>query len=398
MKFLMITPFFLACFILSAQEKPFSLKGEIKGKYAGYMYLSYSNADEKYITDSALVNDGRFAFEGKLSAPSMASLFTDRRSRLANDPNRVSLFIEPATMNITLTYNQFGDANLTGSKTQAEMDLLKKARASVESRLAPMRKAYDSANSIYIDAMKSKKDESTLEALKEKATLAKDAMEPFYEKIRLLDMEYVDKHPDSYITASILRYRISGMPLKKGEEYYNKMSPAVQQSANGKGIKKDLDGLRMGSPGSTAFVFASKELRGDQLSLADLKGKYVLVDFWASWCVPCRKGNPHLKELYSQYKSKGFEIVGVSDDDSKPDAWKTAVDKDGIGIWKHVLRGLKFENGTFDRTNSISDNFGIHTLPTQILIDPKGIIIGRYGGGGEEHDALDIKLKEVFGN
>ena len=398
MKFLMITLFFLTAIALTAQEMPFTLKGEMEGKYEGFIYLAYPSADEKYLTDSALVENGRFAFKGNLSAPAMATLLIDRKSRLANDPNRVSFFIEQAAMKITLAYNQFADAKLTGSKTQVEMDMLKKAKSAIETELKPLREVYDKANNIYIEAIKAKKDEATLEALKEKATQAKDDMDPFFEKLGQIDMEFIDKHPNSYVTAYLLRYRISGMPLKKGEEYYNKMSPVLQQSIYGKAIKKDLDGLRMGSPGSKAFVFASKELRGDHLSLADLKGKYVLVDFWASWCVPCRKGNPHLKELYSKYKDKGFEIVGISDDDRNPDAWKKAVDKDGIDIWKHVLRGLKYENGVFDRTNDINENFGIHTLPTQILIDPKGMIIGRYGGGGERHDELDIKLKEVFGS
>jgi thiol-disulfide isomerase/thioredoxin len=136
------------------------------------------------------------------------------------------------------------------------------------------------------------------------------------------------------------------------------------------------------------------------LKLTDFRGKYVLVDFWASWCVPCRAGNPHLLSLYAKYKDKGFEIIGVSDDDSNHEAWKKAVEKDGIGVWKHVLRGLKRDPNSeygFDKSASISDRYGISSLPTKILIDPAGVIIGRYGGGGEDDAAMDKKLAEVFG-
>jgi glutathione peroxidase-family protein len=112
--------------------------------------------------------------------------------------------------------------------------------------------------------------------------------------------------------------------------------------------------------------------------------------------VPCRKGNPHLKDLYHKYKSKGFEIIGISDDDNKPEAWKKAVEKDGIGIWKLVLRGLKRTQNGYDDSGDISHNYGIHTLPTKILIDPKGMIVGRYGGGGEDDNAMDKKLEEIF--
>lgn len=122
----------------------------------------------------------------------------------------------------------------------------------------------------------------------------------------------------------------------------------------------------------------------------------MLVDFWASWCVPCRKGNPHLKELYSQYKAKGFEVIGISDDDRDHDAWKKAVAKDGLP-WQHVLRGLKYDAVKgFDKTNDISELFGIHSLPTQVLIDPSGKIIARYGEGAAAHEDLDKKLAEVF--
>lgn len=176
------------------------------------------------------------------------------------------------------------------------------------------------------------------------------------------------------------------------------MPPDVQQSSFGKEIKKELDGLRSGSPGSAAYVFSKTDINGQPLSLRDYKGKYVLVDFWASWCVPCRKGNPHLKTLYAKYKDKGLEIIGISDDDGRPEEWKKAVAQDGIGIWKHVLRGLDMEKRQRKEPNpeDISDHYGIHSLPTKILIDPNGMIIGRYGGGGENDEAMDKKLAEVM--
>jgi thiol-disulfide isomerase/thioredoxin len=148
-----------------------------------------------------------------------------------------------------------------------------------------------------------------------------------------------------------------------------------------------------------AHEFTKQDINGQTLSLASLRGKYVLLDFWASWCGPCRKGNPHLKSLYSKYKDKGLEIVGVSDDDRDLAAWKKAVEQDGIGIWRHVLRGLDMEKRMANQPNpdDISDYYGIHSLPTKILIDPQGKIIGRYGGGGEDDEAMDKKLASIFG-
>jgi thiol-disulfide isomerase/thioredoxin len=117
----------------------------------------------------------------------------------------------------------------------------------------------------------------------------------------------------------------------------------MQQSGPGKEIAKEIDQLRSGSPGSIAKDFSATDLNGRKFTLSDLKGKYILIDFWASWCVPCRKSMPHVKELYARYKDKGLEIIGVSDDDNNQAAWKKAVDKDGTGIWHNVLRGLDWE-------------------------------------------------------
>jgi glutathione peroxidase-family protein len=100
--------------------------------------------------------------------------------------------------------------------------------------------------------------------------------------------------------------------------------------------------------------------------------------------------------LYSKYKEKGFEVIGISDDDRNHDAWKKAVAQDQLP-WQHVLRGFKYVNGTPDRSNDINEGYNISTLPTQILVDRNGMIIARYGDDGEDHTKLDEKLREIFG-
>lgn len=383
--------------ISRAQEKPFLVKGTITGKTNDYIYLTYANGTgNSYTTDSSLIKDGRFSFNGKLSGPIQAYVVLDKKGDSFGKYSE--LFINPGNMELSIDYKQFPEkVVLKGSPVQQEMEVLTKAKAPVNRELKPLREAYDKANNEYIAAMKAGKDSATLASLKNTASTAKDAMEPYFEKLNAIDKEFMDKHPRSLVTASLLRYRISGMPLPEAEKRFSELSDDIKNSSLGQAIKKEVDGLRKGSPGATAFAFSSKEIKGSMLNLADYKGKYVLLDFWASWCVPCRKGNPHLLSLYSKYKDKGLEIIGISDDDSKPEAWQKAVEKDKIDVWKHVLRGLKHgPTNTFDRSEDISEQFGIHTLPTKILIDPKGVIVGRYGGGGENDEAMDKKLAEIF--
>jgi thiol-disulfide isomerase/thioredoxin len=388
----------LAGNLVMAQQNQFSISGTLEGKSGDYIYLRYADDNNTGKIDSSMITDGKFNFQGSLSGPTQATLMMERKGRSFD--KYAQLFIAPGKMKLSVPYNNFGDGvQLTGSAVHSEWEALQKLKAPVMAQLKPYSEAYNKANKVYSDAVKGKKDEATLALLKEEANKAKDAIDPFSAQIRKIDDQFMDKHPTSYVTAYLMRYSISRMSLTGAEERYNKLSEAVKKTDLGTAIKEELDGLRMGSPGATAFQFTSKELRGTDLKLADFRGKYVLVDFWASWCVPCRKGNPHLLSLYSKYKGKGFEIIGVSDDDSNPEAWKKAVDQDKIDVWKHVLRGLKRVDGPamFDRSSSISDRYGIHTLPTKILIDPNGIIIGRFGGGGENDEAMDKKLAEIFG-
>lgn len=387
--------------VATAQQKPFTIDGNIKENPGSYIYLTMpADKPGKMHKDSALIKNGHLKFEGTLSGPAQAYFSIIGQPKSFND--YLVLYIEPGEMQLSLDYNNFPEgAVLKGSLIQDEADKLNKLKAPIMVQIKPLSEVYDKANSIYIAAMKEKRDSTTLDSLKEKADEAKDAMDPYDKKIGDIEKEFMDKNPKSYVTASILVYRIGNIPLQEGEQRYNKLSDEVKNSSTGKEIKKELDGLRKGSPGAKAYVFSSTELRGEPLSLADYKGKYVLVDFWASWCVPCRAGNPHLLKLYAKYKGmgKGLEIIGVSDDDNKPDAWKKAVEKDGIGVWKHILRGLKQLPGyQFDRSKDINDPYGIQSIPTKILIDPNGMIIGRYGGGGEDDEAMDKKLAEIFGS
>jgi peroxiredoxin len=129
--------------------------------------------------------------------------------------------------------------------------------------------------------------------------------------------------------------------------------------------------------------FTLPDADGKDISLASYKGKYVLVDFWASWCGPCRAENPNVVKAYSRFKEKGFEILGVSLDDKK-DKWQAAVQADNLA-WTHVsdLKGWK---------NAVAEQYGIRAIPQNLLLDPQGVIIAKNLRG----DALEKKLEEVL--
>lgn len=357
----------------------FVLNGKIEGDALEKVYIRYADSTGNRIMDSVLVENGKFTYKGGIKEPTSLILAKIPNIRTSEDPY-VNVWIEPTTMSLTLNSTDFKDFTLIGSATNDQEQALNKQKEPIMAAYKPLTKAYSAA------------------ATQEEAEKIREQMEPYRDQFGQIDMAFVKEHPDSYITLNIMRYKVSNMTVSEAEEHFNSLSDRLKQSRQGQEIAQEIQNLRNGSVGSPMTSFAKEDINGELFDLATLKGeKCILIDFWASWCAPCRASNPHLKEVYKKYKDKGFEIVCIADDDSSPEKWKNAVKADGIEAFRHVLRGLKRTAEGFDRSNDISDLYGIHSLPTKILIDKEGIIVGRYGGGGEPHEMLDAKLKELFG-
>jgi peroxiredoxin len=149
-------------------------------------------------------------------------------------------------------------------------------------------------------------------------------------------------------------------------------------------LEKEVKQMQALHMGGQAPDFTQKTPEGEALSLSDLRGQVVLLDFWASWCGPCRRENPHVKKLYERYKSEGFTVLGVSLDKNR-DRWLAAIEKDGLD-WHHVsdLRGW---------SNTVARQYGVRSIPHTFLLDREGKIIGAKLRGA----ALEKKLKKLFG-
>ena len=359
-------------------QAQFDLNGTVNGVNTGLMYLYYSNSKGARVKDSSIISNGKFSFKGKIDEPTMAYLALKEETR--NQNHSTDFFMEPSVMTVTLPLNKFSDAKFAGSKTQAQYAALQTKKQKIQDRWKVVMDTLSAVN---------KRSNVQFQELKNWV------LQPYHAEMEELDYAFFASHPQSPVTANMLRYYVSSLPLDSLQMYYDKLGKKVQQTNDGKDLANEIEKLRGGSPGSIAKNFTATDINGKELSLSDFKGKYVLLDFWASWCVPCRAGNPHLKELYSKYKDKGIEFIGVSDDDRNHDAWHKAVEKDGLP-WRHVLRGFDMEKLMNNEPNEkdISEKFGIHTLPTKILIDRSGKIIGRYS---EDEGPLDTKLKEIFG-
>jgi len=206
------------------------------------------------------------------------------------------------------------------------------------------------------------------------------------------------QHGDSYLAPQTLRMDMGNMSYEEAKKIYDGFSENVKLYGDTEEIVRELDALEKIQPGKPAPDFTANDINGKPFTLSSLKGKVVILDFWASWCVPCRKSNPHMKELYEKYHAQGLEMVYVSDDDGRPEAWRKAVADDGLQSdgFHHVLRGFKMDRttGERDHSNDISDKYAIHYLPTKYLIDREGRIVCKINEG--EDQKLDEKLQELL--
>lgn len=216
-----------------------------------------------------------------------------------------------------------------------------------------------------------------------------DAVMQVYDKI-LLEVDrdiknFIDQKTASFSSLAALQ----NLNPDTDFDYYEKVISSLDGIANGNeyydALSAEVKAMKALATGSVAPEISLPQPNGEILSLSDLKGKYVLIDFWASWCGPCRRENPNVKRVYEKYHNRGFEILGVSLDKAQG-AWVSAIEQDGL-TWKHVS-DLKYWQ------SEVVPLYQIQGIPLTVLVDKDGKIIAKNLRG----QALEEKLAQIFGN
>jgi peroxiredoxin len=359
-----------------AQSSNFNIKGKVGLDDApAKAYLVYRSAG-KVISDSVVVDKGNFRFSGMVTGPVNAQLIMDHKGKglvnLGRGADVISIYLEKGDISITAK-DSVKNALITGSKLNDDNVKYKALTVASDKTMAKVNTDYEAASE------EKKNDPGFMDQLQARFSKAE-------EEKKTIQQQFIKQNPESYISLLALT-EVAGqdMDVSIMEPLYKGLSANLRNTTEGQGFAKAIEAARATSVGAMAPVFTQNDVNDKPVSLADFRGKYVLLDFWASWCGPCRGENPNVVKAYNQYKNKKFTVLGVSlDRPGKKEDWLDAIKADGLA-WTQVS-DLKFWN------NEAAQQYGIRGIPQNYLIDPAGKIIAKNLRG----DELNKKLASLF--
>ncbi len=323
------------------------------------VYIQYDS-----LIDSTYIEQGKFKFLGEVSRPKRAWMYL-KKSSLST-----GFWLENTEISVKAKKDEFGllKSTIIGGKEQKVANLHYSKNIEVFNERDSLEDFFI-ANSNKIN--------------KEEKELISKRMNELTQKIESNSKLFINKNPNTYESIFILNSKKTRWDKSLTTELFSLMNENTQNTYFGKLLSRHLK-LNINPQIGDGYVdFNQQDSTGKNVKFSDVKNKYTLIEFWASWCSPCRKSYPELKEIYSDYNTKGFEIVGVSIDNNREN-WLKAIKQDGLP-WINLTDLMSYDNEPYIIYN-------VYGVPDNVLIDNEGIIIGR----DLKPEELKNKLSYIF--
>lgn len=346
-----------------APKNQYKITGSITGIDSGVVYLQKREAGEWKILDSVTLVSGKFNFQGTIGSPELWYL------TLKNGKVYVPLFVENSVITVNILADSLDKTSIIGSLTQGVYENYLKQMEPIEAEMSVVYQEYRNAREAGDEVAMARADSvyETIEARQKGQILA------------------FAKENNTSVVAPYLIYRNTYMfDLPEMEEAALAMDTLLNVSTYMQELTRQIIILKAVQIGQPAPQFTQADTAGNPMTLSSLKGKVLLIDFWASWCGPCRAENPNVVAAYRKYHDKGFDILGVSLDKERG-KWIEAIHADSLN-WNHVS-DLRYWD------NEASKLYGVRSIPSNVLIDKEGIIIARNLHGEE----LMTRLEDLLG-
>lgn len=345
--FILITGIIFSCQNQPESDYSFSIHGNIEGDYSGNVFLYKREAGEWIKMDSIIVENKTFLFKGNIGLPEMYYL------SIQGENNFAEIFIEQSNINFKAKVDDFRNPEISGSESHLEYTNYLKESSVYDEKLS--------------EAWKNIKEART-EGNREAEKIWEDAYDKADNDQKKFILDYANQNNTSVISAYVVLRNAYQYDETDLEPLVNNFDNSIQGSVYIKKLSERVETLKRVAVGKPAIDFTMNDMEGNPVKLSSLYGKYLLVDFWASWCGPCRRENPNVVAAHNKYSNNGFDILGVSFDKDK-DKWMKAVEDDGLH-WHQVgdLKGWGNEAGKL---------YAINSIPSNILLDPEGIIIAK---------------------
>lgn len=343
--------------------KKIIFKGTAPAKFNGqYVYL-FANHPES-IRDSSKVVNGVFSFSRPFNEARDYNFYSGYEKKTTGDYSVLTIPVDqPSQISIAANMEKFELSEVKGSTQFIIFNAFVKKTNPVYEKLIN-----DLSSKYGRDYLFSSKRDTTTEKFKNMISEYKTGHAVYKNLLNEMLYKTINQHPSSFASVLLLQAYSEGLNVTQLEELYHKLSPAITKNFFGANIQQQINGQKKSSIGNLVEDFTLNDPKNQPFRFSSLKGKYVLLDFWGSWCGPCHTAFKNLRLLHAKYQAKGFEILGIATEQDK-NAWLKDLEKEKLP-WLQVI-------DTEGEKNISLGAFAVNKYPTTVLVDPNGKIIGR---------------------